>query len=1232
MSEAKQILDTLINDFSIDKFNRFFREKSRQFKSLEENYSRYNDDNFKNGLKLGEINFDNNDNLTICAFEVKKELSERAGKKAQYQKAKDILKSSENQKFSAGIFIFYDLIGNFRFSLVYPIYSSTKKDWSTFRRFTYLVSSVVEITNKTFKQRIGDGDFSSLEKVKDAFSVEKVTKEFYSDIANWYFWAVENSNYPQDTENEKNGRNIAIIRLITRLIFIWFMKERGLIPSVLFNQSYITNLLKNLISNQTTYYKAILQNLFFATLNTKIKDRKYRFEKSVHGLNRNYMDHSIYRYENYFTDKEKALRLFKDIPFLNGGLFDCLDKPSKDNNNQGEIRIDGFTDKEVGLKIPNFLFFSDLVEADLNAEYGTQNKKYHVRGLLNILSAYNFTIDENDPNDQEIALDPELLGKVFENLLASFNPETASTARKTTGSYYTPREIVDYMVIESLKGYLKTNMEEVIELDHKLEILFSSEDQTNPFNKIETEKIVFLINDLRVVDPAVGSGAFPMGILNKLVYVLSKLDPNNILWKETQINAVEKSVSDPMLKRQLIEQIEERFENKNFNYGRKLYLIQKCIYGVDLQQIAVEIAKLRFFISLLVDEKIDKNKENWGIEPLPNLDYKIMQGNSLLEEYEGIKLFDEKLLNIKLPDKNKISEVENDIKIIEKKLLTYYIENPKWMKSLKIERPQELVLLESEINRLKLTRKDLLKYNLSNIESGGNLQALFSIENEQSKKVWSQLQDLHKQLFTPMLNRDEKHSIKSKINKLEWELIEETLKEQGKLKELEKIEKLENSNTKPFFLWHLYFPEVFEEKGGFDIVIANPPYISAWSMEKDDPNSREEIKSALFDYTILTGHWDMYIAFVAKGHQLLRNNGILSYIVPNPILREKYAKETRKFLLIQMYITSILEFNDTNVFDGVARRTTVLVAKKDENKSNYKINIHSNKNRNIIGLIKNIERDSLFRHPNHSFLIDGSDEKDNLVLKIENQSGKIGNFFYVNYGAQVSSKIKGKFGKKAVVGITPIGNSKHFYEGKDVHRWTLDDRDLYLDYRQKDIYGPRVPELFEQDKIVFRKVSDKNHKIAATLDTTKWYTDDGNIILVPRKSVKDTGLQSDFGNYPEFNSDLNLKYVLAVMLSVVESFYFIRRFATESLQGSTSHTYPTSVRGLPIKNIVLKNQKPFIQIVDKILDITKSIDYLENSAKKDEVKQYEKQIDQMVYRLYGLTEDEIKIVEGENES
>ena len=220
-NNGKQILNNIINDFQVDNFTRFFREKNRSFAPRTEALSQYDDAHFRNGVKLGEIKFAQDEKMLICAFEANQPLSERSGKKAQYEKGKKILKESQSD---AGIFIFYNPQGNFRFSLIYANYLGNKRDWSAFRRFTYFVSP--SETNKTFLKQIGEGDFSSLEKIKGAFSVEKVTKEFYAEIANWYFWTVQNVQFPNDAEKEENGRNIAVIRLITRMIFIWFMKER----------------------------------------------------------------------------------------------------------------------------------------------------------------------------------------------------------------------------------------------------------------------------------------------------------------------------------------------------------------------------------------------------------------------------------------------------------------------------------------------------------------------------------------------------------------------------------------------------------------------------------------------------------------------------------------------------------------------------------------------------------------------------------------------------------------------------------------------------------------------------------------------------------------------------------------------------------------------------------------------------------------------------------------------
>jgi hypothetical protein len=362
-----------------------------------------------------------------------------------------------------------------------------------------------------------------------------------------------------------------------------------------------------------------------------------------------------YRYARFFKEPEKALKLFENIPFLNGGLFENLDTETEENGKRTIKRIDCFSDhpdNETRLKVPDDLFFSDLKKVDLSAVYeDRKHKSEEFRGIINIFKRYKFTIEENTPIEEEIALDPELLGKVFENLLASYNPETHTTARKATGSFYTPREIVDYMVDESLVAYLETQLKNQVpefkdmnDLGGLIRDTLSYTEKAHPFTKDhEVEALINAIDNCKILDPACGSGAFPMGILHKLVYLLHKLDPLNARWMNRQIGRVNNAIreveqnEDVQIRENLIHDlekniasIEDAFLNNELDYGRKLYLIENCIYGVDIQPIAIQIAKLRFFISLVIDQKIDPNKPNLNIRALPNLETKFVAANTLI--------------------------------------------------------------------------------------------------------------------------------------------------------------------------------------------------------------------------------------------------------------------------------------------------------------------------------------------------------------------------------------------------------------------------------------------------------------------------------------------------------------------------------------------------------------------------------------------------------------------------
>ncbi len=551
---------------------------------------------------------------------------------------------------------------------------------------------------------------------EEIFNVELLNKRFYQELSNWYFWALPQVDFPGNADvpvgkgsSDEKERATGLIRLLTRLIFCWFIKEKDLIPTKLFNPTDLDTILKDFDPDSdasSQYYHAILQNLFFATLNQRMgkpkeKDAKpYRQFALDEGFAKNRTSHDInnlYRYESLFTDDpDTALSHFADIPFLNGGLFECLDK--RDEDTKKTHYLDGFSrNKNKRPHLPNHLFFSpEIKNIDLADAYGDKKrKKESVSGLLNILNRYKFTIVENTPIDQEIALDPELLGKVFENLLASYNEETKTTARKQTGSFYTPRPIVDYMVDESLKAHLAQALAENTSLSRKdaeagLDLLFAYTEKEHLFSDDQVNTLLTAIHSCKILDPACGSGAFPMGFLHKLVFIIHKLDPNNEKWKQLQIDAAQ-NIPDSSARTAAIKAIERAFDNNEDDYGRKLYLIENCLYGVDIQPVAIQITKLRFFVSLVCDQKTNKNKaDNHGVLTLPNLETKFVAADTL----------------ISLPFSNQKSFADTLIEPIEKKLAAAH------HKHFSVNNRKDKVNIQKEIKDLREELGDTLQESL----------------------------------------------------------------------------------------------------------------------------------------------------------------------------------------------------------------------------------------------------------------------------------------------------------------------------------------------------------------------------------------------------------------------------------------------------------------------------------------------------------------------------------------
>lgn len=740
-------------------------------------------------------------------------------------------------------------------------------------------------------KRYGRGAIYSYDELytywQQVLNVSLLNKAFYKELQTWFFWAIETAKFPEGNEPDEKKRNaINVIRLITRIVFVWFLKERKLVPDELFDREALDKVLKWNDTTGSTYYKAILQNLFFATLNTEMeKDKK----GSRTWVNRQAGVQEFYRYKHYFTQSESALNLFRDIPFLNGGLFENLDRFV---GTPEELRVDCFSnrkDNEERLKFPDKLFFLPKdppdgdeqetinLSAQLGPKKGGKEVVEKVQGLFTILNSYKFTIAENTPIDQEVALDPELLGRVFENLLAVFNPDTKSSARNATGSFYTPREIVEYIVDESLIAHLLQRLPrdmfaERPHLRQELTSLFSF-GEGQPFKTIEERQaIIQRLNDCKIIDPACGSGAFPMGILQKMVHVLTKLDPDNALWRAEQIARARReldadverarAIGDEKTSTQAEATLKEKLANidsifdpegNELPFARKLFLIENCIFGVDIQPIAALIARLRVFISLLEHQKVQDECPNRGIIPLPNLETRFVAADSLIAL-------------AKLNDKSAQQKIRS--RLVEEK---------------------EAELKEVRRRYFRARGKDTKqKYR------------------ERDAVIRSELKDL---LVTNNWGADAAERISN------WDMFNQ------------------NTHADYFDSEWMYGIDSPEMGGGFDIVIGNPPYVQIQSSSVRSEQKRWEAMG----YEIYSKTGDIYSLFYERGLRLLREGGHLAYITSNKWMRTGYGEKTRDYFTKHTNPLILIDFGMAQMFESATTYTNILLLQRATNAKAVKV-------------------------------------------------------------------------------------------------------------------------------------------------------------------------------------------------------------------------------------------------------------------------------------------------------
>lgn len=656
------------------------------------------------------------------------------------------------------------------------------------KRFTYVFGESTQYYNTPVDRlyKLKDKPFS-LANLHDTFSVEALSDEFFDEYKEQYekfcgYLYAHRSNAtqfgPEFAKWDEKLLRNYVKKMMGRLVFLQFVQKKGWLGN---GANYLQNLFKS-YPNQDDFLDEVLEPLFFGVFNTPPADR-----------------HSIFELEGWNLS---LLTEWKDVPFLSGGLFDRdkLDEPNS--------------------KFP----------------------KEYFEGLFVFFSNYNFTIDENDPNDAEIGVDPEMLGKIFENLLED---------NKDKGAYYTPKEIVHYMSCESIIQYLKSHTDEHLHAD--IEALVNhneiSEGSLLREGKVAKE-ISQLLKDVKVCDPAIGSGAFPMGVLNVIYNCRRALHEAN---STEEINTV----------------------------GIKKQIIQNNIYGVDIEQGAVDIARLRFWLALLVDAK-EK-------ETLPNLNYKIMRGNSLITTFDG------QYINL--------DDSQSHIGIAE-------IKNKK----------TKLKVLQNEyyglVGDIKLEKEVEIKKTILDI---------IALQIGTEIRIWQ-----HQHAEDGTLTGFETFTeLKSKLPEEKQRVMEKGAIIRQRLEDMA-ISLYDRASTPlDFFDWHIMFSDVFENKGGFDIVIGNPPYIKEYTNRYAFDGFRE-----FSPYYI--GKMDLWYGFTCHGIDWLTSDGVLSFIAQNNWTTSSGAKLLRDKIVEDTRILKMVDFNDYMVFgESASIQTMIMIFQKDAKNDNY---------------------------------------------------------------------------------------------------------------------------------------------------------------------------------------------------------------------------------------------------------------------------------------------------------
>ena len=1023
------------------------------------------------------------------------------------------------------------------------------------KRYTYLLGTGAN--TRTAVQRFSALPVNpSINDLTAACAVETLSQEFYSKLDAWYKRAQTQARFPNDTRLQ-NHTEISLIRFLTRILFVWFLKEKELICPDLFDLNKIKELIH--YQKKSSFYKAVLQNLFFATLNVEINKRDFREPQSFQGKNRDYGNQYRYRYHALVRDQKEWHRSFSRTPFLNGGLFECLDRKATDAEHaeydtdttirpeKNMIRMEGFSERpDNPLALPNNLFFND-----------DENNL----GLIDLFKRYQFTVEESTPADIEVALDPELLGKVFENLLASYNPETTTQARKATGSFYTPRAIVEYMVDESLKQHLRTN---TALSGAQIEGLFTDHDE-HRLPEQQIKALIKTIDAVKILDPAVGSGAFPMGILQRLISILNYIDPENKYFKEQQLEKA-REITDEVSKNAAITAINAVFsqENQHNAYGKKLFLIENCIFGVDIQPVAIQICKLRFLISLTIEQSTnDNHNDNYGIRALPNLEAKFITANTLLPVG-------------KMPDAL-----------------------------------QQKGLFDATINQLQK--------NLSNTRHT-YFTAKRVTDKEQCRKDDQKLRNVMLKILKE--NNGITPEIEANMQKIaDWDPY--------------------NQNT----VAHWFDPQwQFGIKSGFDIVIANPPYVQ---LQKEGGKLGARYKE--LGYHTFKSSGDIYCLFYERGIQLLKPQAHLCFITSNKWMRAGYGEKLREYLA--EYNPLLLMDIGADAFSTATVDTNILLIQQAPPARGLQgVNLGGYQKGMDIARYVQAHQHPLPAPTKKTWFI-GTPAEQALKEKIERVGVPLKEWdVQINYGIKTGFNeafVVGQQKRDDLVAQDPRSAEilKPMLRGRDIKRYGYKWAGLYLiatfpvlkininDYPAiKDYLLSFGKQRLEQSgkKFTDGKNARKktNNRWFETQDSIDYYKEFEKEKIVYSEIVQKPQFHLDNEkHFPEATSFILTGHYLRFLTAVFNSCFFtyiFKGFYAGGGLGDKGYRYKKQFfEQVPIPPITPANSSLVATIeslVERIL-AAKKVDLATNT------QPWEQEIDTLVYQLYGLTEEEIKVVE-----